>query len=41
MQQNGDLDEALAEFLGIQVTELPAGQCPGKGKVLFSERYVY
>ncbi len=35
MQQNGDLDEALAEFLGIKVTDLPPANILEKEKSFF------
>ncbi len=35
MQQNGDLDEALAEFMGIKVTELPPANVQEKEKSYF------
>lgn len=35
MQQNGDLDEALAEFLGIQVTQLPPANVQETAKSYF------
>jgi hypothetical protein len=35
MQQNGDLDEALAEFMGLKVTELPPANVQENAKSYF------